>query len=201
MDDWLGSRPDADRALVQWIVEDNRPKSIAGTKAFLRLYQALTGSTKMPATMKTITEHVTRYYDVARAALTETLSPVRRLCAVSTDGWLSPTNEEFMCAVVHWIDSNWALQCHLLQVVPMDGDTHADVIKQKLQSIFEWYQLQPHVIVCDQGANYCCAVDQIFGVQRFICVAHNLNLVVCDVTRKKEYVPGADDSKKEDEST
>lgn len=197
---WMASRPLAERALIQWLVEDNRPKATVSTKAFERFYDALAPKQK-PPTEKTISEHITKYYDLAKAKLTAVLQPVRTACAVSTDGWLSPNNAEFMCAVVHYIDTNWELKHSLLQVLPMDGDTHADMIKQKLQSIFQSFQLKPHVIVCDQGRNYCCAVDQMFGVNRFICVAHNLNLVVCDVTRKTEFHPDPSESKAEDAGT
>ena len=177
------------RALVRWIVEDSRPLSIVDTDAFRAMFRALTRSDKPPPTRKTISTHITKTHQLAVDLLRNELSTSQTLCAVSTDGWLSPATQEFLCACVHYITPDWRLKYYLLKVVPMHGDVRADIIRAKLQSIFTEYGIKPHTIVCDQGANYACAVDGIFSCQRFICVAHNMNLVVCDVTRGEDESP------------
>ncbi len=100
--------------------------------------------------------------------------------AISTDGWLSTANVEFIGIVAHWVDPDWNLRCNLLSVLPMEGNTTAANIAAKIGSVCEAFGIVPHTIVTDQGANYMAAVRNMEHTSSLSCVAHRLNLVVND---------------------
>jgi hypothetical protein len=167
------------RALVRWIAEDNRPLSIAETDAFKRLYATLTKGGK-PLGRKMISQRIDSLTEKVKAKLKTELQTVETVAA-TTDGWLSPNSVEYVCAVVHYIDSEWRLKYQCIGVHDLNGDSTAASIKAKLESMFFAYGVSPITVTCDQGKNYMNAVDSMFRVERIICAAHNINLAVQDM--------------------
>lgn len=169
--------------LARMLVLDSRPVSMVDSAPFLKFVQSLRPAYK-PLCRQTMADKLKLMADAARVELKKQLQPVSITCSVSTDGWLSPTGSEFICAVCHYIDTDWNLRYHLLEVLPMSGDTTADMLRTQLLSIFDKYAIRPHTIVSDQAANISKAIKDMRpnGTSRLVCVAHNLNLVVNDTT-------------------
>lgn len=184
----------ANAMLCRMLVMDSRPVSMVDSEYF-RQYVKILKNDYTPPCRQTVRKRLDLMAAEALVILKRRLSDVRLMCAVSTDGWLSPTGTEFVCAVVHYITADWQLQYHLLKVVPVSANTTADALRVTLLSIFGEFGIVPHTIVSDQAANIQKAIrDQApLGTSRTICVAHNLNLVVNDTTdlaRDMEEVQG-----------
>ncbi len=110
--------------------------------------------------------------------------------AVTCDGWLSPVSIEFLTMCAHYFDVNWVQRTCCLMVVDMRADTTASNLHSVMASICSLYNIKPVAFTCDQGRNYTKAVDMFIQAAdpsesplkcvRYICCAHNLNLVMGD---------------------
>ena len=169
----------AKRMLVRWIIEDHRPMSIVSTDAFKRFYSAVVKGSK-PIQRRAVAARIVSLGDTVRQRLLSELKTVT-FVAVTTDGWLSPQNCEYVCAVVHYITKDWELRYRCIGIHDLIGDSTADSVRGILQSMFTEYGVIPHTVTCDQGRNFANAVDAM-KVVRVVCAAHNINLCVNDLT-------------------
>ena len=170
------------RAVVRWVTEDHRPFSIVSTAAFRRMYKRLTKSDDGPPNRHTLRDRATVLAGKIRERLRSELKTIE-IAAVSTDGWLAPSTQEYLCVVVHYFDRKWELHYRCLDVVDMGGDSGATNIRALIESILSAYSLRPSAITCDQGASFVKAIDEMEGVERLICSAHNINLSVNDMSK------------------
>ena len=169
------------RAVVRWVVEDHRPFSIVSTPAFRRLFQKLTQSNGTPPCRQTLRDRATVLARRIRERIKDELKTVE-CAAVSTDGWLSPTTQEYACVVVHYFDKDWRLKYRCIGVSELKGDSSSAHVRTVIESILSEYKLKPSAVTCDQGKNFANAIDEM-GAERLICAAHNINLCVNDMTK------------------
>jgi hypothetical protein len=172
------------RALVRWVVEDNRPHAIVETPAFERFYSVLARNKEPPLRREAIASRIAKLTDTLKDRLATELKQIECVAA-TTDGWHSPAAVEFICAVVHFINKKWELQYQCIGVQDLKGDSTAENVHAVLKSIFAIYDLHPPTVTCDQGRNFSNAVDLMApDVCRVICAAHNINLCVGDIANE-----------------
>lgn len=169
------------RAVARWVVEDHRPFSIVSTPGFRRMYRRLTRSDNPPPDRKTLRKRVQMMAAMVRIRLKEELKTLK-VVAVTTDGWLSPTTQEFLCVVVHYFDKSWELKYRCIGVAELGGNSTAANVRAVIESILSPYGLRPSAVTCDQGINFAKAIDDM-KVPRVICAAHNIHLCVMDMNK------------------
>lgn len=143
---------------------------------------------------KTIRSECLKVFQSERDALMKSLRNVDMI-SLTCDLWTSNQNLCYMCLVAHYIDSNWNMQCRVLNFVELDPSHTGIVIGQAVfECIAEW-KIEDKVITItlDNASNNdvavrnlkakllarksTCFVAKYFHVR---CCAHIINLVVND---------------------
>lgn len=142
-----------------------------------------------------------RYEMVSRTHLTQTVLPdmysrvksrikiqltsITNLC-ITSDLWSSDSSSQindFISVTAHGLNNNFELKNLCLEVMPFEGESHtAENISQNLyQALNDWdITKQVKIVVTDNARNIVNAIRNLQNVDHFPCMAHSLQLVLCD---------------------
>jgi hypothetical protein len=143
---------------------------------------------------KTIKNECMKVYEYEKEQLKKSLREVESI-SLTTDLWTFNQNVQYMCLVAHYIDSDWVLQCRVLNFVELDPPHTGLVIAHAVfECMVEW-KIEDKVmsITLDNASNNDTATTNLsakllarkngqFDPKSFHirCAAHIVNLVVND---------------------
>ncbi|KAG2570423.1 hypothetical protein PVAP13_7KG053036 [Panicum virgatum] len=143
---------------------------------------------------KTIKNECMKVYESEKEQLRKSLREAESIC-LTTDLWTSNKNVQYMCLVAHYIDSDWVLQCRVLNFLEVDPPHTSLVIAHAVfECLVEW-KIEDKVmsITLDNASNNDTATTNLsaklltrkngqFDPKYFHvrCAAHIVNLVVND---------------------
>jgi len=142
-----------------------------------------------------------RYEIVSRTHLTQTVLPdmysrvkskiklqlndITNLC-ITSDLWTSDSSSQindFISVTAHGLNNNFELKNVCLEVMPFDGESHtAENISANLYQVLTAWDItkQVKIFVTDNARNIVNAIKNLENVDHFPCLAHSLQLVLCD---------------------
>jgi hypothetical protein len=87
---------------------------------------------------KTIKNECMKVYEYEKEQLKKSLREVESI-SLTTDLWTFNQNVQYMCLVAHYIDSDWVLQCRVLNFVELDPPHTGLVIAHAVfECMVEW---------------------------------------------------------------
>jgi hypothetical protein len=135
-----------------------------------------------------------KVYEYEKEQLKKSLREAESI-SLTTDLWTSNQNVQYMCLVAHYIDSDWVLQCRVLNFVELDPPHTGLVIAHAVfECLVEW-KIEDKImsITLDNASNNDTATTNLsakllarknsqFDPKYFHirCAAHIVNLVVND---------------------
>lgn len=142
-----------------------------------------------------------RYEIVSRTHLTQTVLPdmysrvkskiqlqlnnITNLC-ITSDLWSSDSSSQindFISVTAHGLNNNFEIRNFCLEVMPFEGEIHTgeNISDNLYQALNEWnITKQVKMFVTDNARNIVNAIRNIQHVDHFPCMAHSLQLVLCD---------------------
>ena len=100
--------------------------------------------------------------------------------SATTDLWSSCLSDPYLCLTIHYIDLEWNLQSHCLQVNYMPEDHTGENLQDALStSLTEWGINSTSLvsITTDSGSNIKLACE-LLSWMRLSCFGHNLDLAI-----------------------
>ena len=143
---------------------------------------------------KTIKNECMKVYESEKEQLRKSLREAESI-SLTTDLWTSNQNVQYMCLVAHYIDSDWVLQCRVLNFLEVDPPHTGLVIAHDVFECSVEWKIEDKVmsITLDNASNNDTATTNLsakllarkngqFDPKYFHvrCAAHIVNLVVND---------------------
>ena len=97
---------------------------------------------------------------------------------ITTDCWMSLTNENYLSVTAHYPDNNWNLKSSVLDCFVYE-QKHAEAnLAEELKRITREWCVESNIsgVVTDNAANV--AAVRLTGWKHIPCFAHTLNLIV-----------------------
>lgn len=203
LDDYFTKSADdnLDDVLARMIALDGFPFSVFITSGDLRKL-LLAKYTDLPKSAVTIRKRVMNYSEIIKKQVTAELKHLKSAgerFSLSFDEWTSTSNKRYMAVNVHSYKKFWNLG-----LVPIYGSMTAEnclrVLKERLSKFDISLETDIVAIVTD-GPNVMIKVGRLVCTEQQLCLAHGVNLAVCDVLYEKHnYLqdnPTADDTTNE----
>lgn len=184
-----------DDVLARMIALDGFPFSVFITSDDLRKL-LLAKYTDLPKSAVTIRKRVMNYSEKIRKQVTAELKHLKSAgerFSLSFDEWTSTSNKRYMAVNVHSYKKFWSLG-----LVPIHGSMTAEnclrILKERLSKFDISLETDIVAIVTD-GPNVMIKVGRLVCTEQQLCLAHGINLAVCDVLyKKKNYLQDRQDS-------
>lgn len=98
---------------------------------------------------------------------------------ITTDGWTSKPNENYLAVTVHFFNNNAELKSFLLECIQFNDRHTADNLAQELRRIASDWEITNKVVAAtSDNANNIKAAIKINNWKQIPCFAHTLNLIV-----------------------
>lgn len=187
LDDYFSKSADdsLDDVLARMIALDGFPFSVFITSDDLRKL-LLTKYTDLPKSAVTIQKRVMNYSEKIKKQVTSELKHLKSAgerFSLSFDEWTSTSNKRYMAVNVHSYKKFWSLG-----LVPIYGNMTAEnclrILKERLSKFDISLETDIVAIVTD-GPNVMIKVGRLVCTEQQLCLAHGVNLAVCDVLYKK----------------
>ncbi|CAG4973134.1 unnamed protein product [Parnassius apollo] len=172
-----------DEQLIKMIAKGYHAFRLVEEKEFQKFVDMLNPSYKLP-TRKTLSESLlSKLYNRTIESMKKEIGgeSATAVC-ITTDGWRSVTNDDYIGITVHFIDP----ETHILRTVMIDclqfNESHTMInISEFLKEKFREWCIDQKIcaIVSDNASNILGAV-RIGGWRSIRCFAHTINLVVKD---------------------
>lgn len=169
---------DLNTLLIEAIVKNYLPFQIVESASFKKFISALNSGYELPS-RKTISKVlVPQLYNIKKDEVFNNLKSCKALC-LTTDGWTSAANENYVAVTAHGIDEEHKNLTFLLECYNYSENSTADNIARELKKITEKWEISEKIeaVVTDNAAYVVAAVRQT-GWKHVPCFAHTLNLVV-----------------------
>lgn len=145
---------------------------------------------------RTVRAECLKVYESEKESLAKALKGVDFI-SLTTDLWTSNQTLSYMCLVAHYIDSDWKMQCRVLNFFELDPPHKGPVIGQAAYECVNAWKIEDKIIsiTLDNASNNdgairglktrfsarqgCAFIAKYFHVR---CCAHIINLVVKDGT-------------------
>ncbi len=113
-------------------------------------------------------------------------------CAVTLDGWTSISNNSYVGITVHFIDDDFQFKSGLLSLKYVPHSHSGINLASEKKSVINQWDLEKKVVnaTVDGASNVKLAIDFINFMEKLVCVAHKINLVVKGVLDSKELLKG-----------
>ena len=135
----------------------------------------------VPPDRSTITRHyMPELYDQEKTKVTEAIATELQYFAFTSDGWSSRANHSYISLTIHYIDSQWAVRCHLLETAEFTTNHTADNLAISLQDLLARWKLPMTCLsgaTTDNARNIVLALDNL-DWPHIGCFAHTLQLGV-----------------------
>lgn len=188
-----------DDVLARMIALDGFPFSVFITSDDLRKL-LLAKYTDLPKSAVTIRKRVMNYSEKIKKQVTAELKHLKSAgerFSFSFDEWTSTSNKRYMAVNVHSYKKFWNLG-----LVPIYGSMTAEnclrILKERLSKFDISLETDIVAIVTD-GPNVMIKVGRLVCTEQQLCLAHGVNLAVCDVLYEKHNY--LQDSPTEDDTT
>lgn len=187
LDDYFTKSADdsLDDVLARMIALDGFPFSVFITSDDLRKL-LLAKYTDLPKSAVTIQKRVMNYSEKIKKQVTSELKHLKSAgerFSLSFDEWTSTSNKRYMAVNVHSYKKFWNLG-----LVPIYGSMTAEnclrILKERLSKFDISLETDIVAIVTD-GPNVMIKVGRLVCTEQQLCLAHGVNLAVCDVLYKK----------------
>ncbi|CAH2207577.1 jg25847, partial [Pararge aegeria aegeria] len=168
-----------DEQLLKMIAKGYHALRIVEEQEFRKLVEMLNPGYKLP-TRKTLSESLLpKAYNKALERVKKEIVKAIAVC-ITTDGWRSVTNDDYIAITAHYIDPDTYKLCSVMIGCCNYNESHTMVnISEFLHEKFcEWnidYKIT--AVVSDNAANILGAV-RIGGWRSVSCFAHSINLLV-----------------------
>ena len=159
---------------------DNEPFYIIEHAGFKRLMALLEPRYSLPSSKYLSEKLIPIMFDKVRSKVAGLLEP-EEFISFTTDLWSSVTQDSYLSLTAHYISSTFVRQHLCLHACPIDEQHTGTQIASKLTSCFEQWNVvnKVHVIVRDSGSNFVAGLRNA-ALPNFSCMAHTLQLVICD---------------------
>lgn len=187
LDDYFTKSADdsLDDVLARMIALDGFPFSVFITSDDLRKL-LLAKYTDLPKSAVTIQKRVMNYSEKIKKQVTSELKHLKSAgerFSLSFDEWTSMSNKRYMAVNVHSFKKFWNLG-----LVPIYGSMTAEnclrILNERLSKFDISLETDIVAIVTD-GPNVMIKVGRLVCAEQQLCLAHGINLAVCDVLYKK----------------
>jgi len=178
-----------DEQLGIMMAKEYQPFSLVENKEFKKFVSLLNPSYSLPS-RKTIT------YNILPQLLENTREKVKRsldnasYIAMSTDGWTSVNNENYVAVTVHFIDTELCvLKSHLLGCYYFELSHTAINLSTFLNNCFKEWSIVNKVklAISDNASNITAAISSNKNWKHIPCLAHSVNLIAqCGLEEIKE---------------
>ncbi|XP_015782274.1 zinc finger BED domain-containing protein 4-like [Tetranychus urticae] len=172
-----------DNHFIWWIVNNALPFRIGESNGFENFVKALNRNYKPPKKDK-VKKLICEMYDVKKGQLCTFLSDVKWV-SLTSDGWKDVSNQiHYTGLTLHFID-NYELMSVCLKTSEFHGDATASNLEQVFKESLDEWCINSDIITSfttDGASNFKKAAKAI--APHIHCVAHQLNLVVCDSLEK-----------------
>ena len=166
-------------AITYFLCKDNVPFNTVNKPGFEKLLHVLEPRYKMPNKTTFSKNKVVKLYDVTREAVMQNLNSVD-FFASTADMWSSHGLTPYMGQTLHWIDSEWNLQCRHLGTEFVPENHTAQQLAESMNDMLVQWKLNADkqvAITTDNGANIKKACRDI-GWTNVSCFGHNLHLAI-----------------------
>jgi hypothetical protein len=185
----IKSKPITD-SLVDFVATDLQPFTIVENPEFKLLINKLDARYILPC-RQTLKENFMENYSIKRNNLINEISQISSKVSLTTDIWTSEISKNcYLGVTIHYINNNWELKNHLLDLIPINGSHTAGLITSKLLQILGEFNINNNILALttDNGSNMIACgsqlaveLDQEFDNMTFThyrCAAHIINLAV-----------------------
>ncbi|RZC53648.1 hypothetical protein C5167_012502 [Papaver somniferum] len=125
------------KALVVFIIVDEKPFKIVEGEGFRVFCQMLEPRFKMPSRM-TIYRDLLQLYLDEKVILKRYFASTKMRVSLTTDTWTSPNNYNYICVTVHFIDQNWKLQKRIILFCQIEGNMGSDIGQMLERCLLDW---------------------------------------------------------------
>src|SRR5438046_3371464 len=142
---------------------------------------------------RTITRHITKYFETAKAASKERLSLAQSRIHISYDLWTSPNHKAMIAIVAHWMMEDYDMKSALLAIREVHREHSGENIANVVYSVMKEYDIHSKFgyFVGDNATNNNTSIeflDQLMRddgyegfepvKRRLRCFAHEMQIAV-----------------------
>jgi len=167
-------------AVTNFIVRDVMPIYTVEKNGFRAMIGALNPRYRLPHKDYFSRIAIPELYEKTRKQLLVKIQEEAHFFSATTDLWSSCSSDPYLCLTIHYIDMEWNLQSHCLQVNYMPEDHTGENLQDALSTSFvEWGIDSTNLvaITTDSGSNIKLACD-LLAWMRVSCFGHNLDLAI-----------------------
>lgn len=178
-----------DELLMEMIVTDLQPFSVAEDKGFRKLVRGLDSRYVLPSRRELTRKHLPNMYDQAVKRLNNQLKEASHV-SLTTNIWTSRQTRGFLTVTAHYISSDWVLESAGLETTRIKKEHTAETIAHELTRICTQWNILNKIccIVTDNAANIVSTVTRYMQMKHLPCFAHTLNLVMQEAVRNTNEV-------------
>lgn len=167
-----------DHQIVKMVAADYLPFSLVENPAFKTFVKMLSASYSLPSRKTLSKVLLTQVYNKLVEAVKNDLKEATSV-TITTDGWTSMSNDNYLALTAHFITKNCQMQSFLLDCFQYnERHTAVNLSEETKRVLMEWdiYD-KVNALVTDNAANMS-ATARLGGWKHLSCFAHSINLVV-----------------------
>ncbi|XP_049806780.1 E3 SUMO-protein ligase ZBED1-like [Schistocerca nitens] len=171
-------RAKIDEEILRLVVKEYLPFNVVESVEFRKMTYLL-NENYVPPSRKTLSHSLlSQVFDSTLVRVRSAVQAASYIC-ITTDGWTSVKNENYIAVTAHFIDENCNLKSYLLSSFKFHDEHTAENISNELQNVTSTWGITNKIVACttDNALNMVKAV-MMCKWWHVPCFEHTLNLIV-----------------------
>ncbi|XP_047117392.1 zinc finger BED domain-containing protein 4-like [Schistocerca piceifrons] len=171
-------RAKIDEHILRLVAKEYLPFNVVESVEFRKMTYLL-NENYVPPSRKTLSHSLlSQVFDSTLVRVRSAVQAASYIC-ITTDGWTSVKNENYIAVSAHFIDENCNLKSYLLSSFKFHDKHTAENISNELQNVTSTWGITNKIVACttDNAPNMVKAV-MMCKWWHVPCFAHTLNLIV-----------------------
>lgn len=181
------------RLIIEFIISNNLPFRVTRSQSFRALISRLYPDSVRAVNIHDVSAEIKRlYHDKLNLIRTQLADhkKFRGTFALCIDAWTTQSQHAFLGVTIHWVNSQWKLNNHVLRLIDLKKRHTGAYIESRLSRVLTEFGIKSSIltVTMDNASNNRLFFELFSASQRELadarlkqgiwCLAHVLNLIV-----------------------